>query len=603
MVASVRMVEMTQTRTAMVDGKEMEADKAAAIHEVREIFKQLMKSLKQISMYRHNKDRYGEYLEPAHTALADFLDRKMSLELRLDAMAFKYKGTAVFEDDRKEQNLVYPFWQAGIRLLIFKAGLSPEEFLRFLMLTMETSDERRRQTEDIVTRLWKEEFISIEYIVVESFKAVPDEDIEEVEIEIEKVVAYLYRQLQSNSEDYLRFARISLEDLDLELKDVDQLRGAIIQGVTATAADKQRVKAAVEQEDDRLLPKLVTVFFQLLELDTSEESFEDVAEAFVQLLDALLIAEKFGAIHAIRDRFERVSQKPKLAPVARDLVTRCSERFNARMAEMQRLQTIGQILNQGVVKDPDGLRRYLYSLGPEAVPPLVDMLEALELLPNRRLVAEILADLGKEQVELFTARLTHPSSNLVKDMLYVIDKIDPPEKFGIFAHVLRHPNAILRLETLSLIGKGATDECFAVIKEVVLNHEDPQMRGQAARSLPNFDADKAVPVLIGAVGDERLDKMEEPEKKALFTALGQTQSPETQGYLFGILDQKGGLFGRKKADDLKMLAILGLEANPSMPSLAKLAEVAKDQKRHSKEVTEAARAAAVQMQARIMGVG
>ena len=221
----------------MVDGQEMEAEKAAAIHEVREIFKTLLKCMKQISMYRHNKDRYAEYLEPAHSALADFLDRKGSLELRLEAMAFKYKGQVVFEDDRREQNMIYPFWQAGIRLFIFKAGLSPEEFMRFLFLSMETTEERRRSNEDIVTRLWKEEFVYVEYVVVESFKAVDDDDIEEVEIEIEKVVAYLYRQLQSNSEDYLRFARISVEDLDLELNNVDQLRGAVIQGVTASAAD------------------------------------------------------------------------------------------------------------------------------------------------------------------------------------------------------------------------------------------------------------------------------------------------------------------------------------------------------------------------------
>jgi hypothetical protein len=587
----------------MVDGQEMEAEKAAAIHEVREIFKVLLRCMKQISMYRHNKDRYAEYLEPAHTALADFLDRKGSLELRLEAMSFKYKGQVVFEDDRREQNMIYPFWQAGIRLFILKAGLSPEEFMRYLFLSMETTEERRRSNEDIVTRLWKEEFLYIEYVVVESFKAVDDDDIEEVEIEIEKVVAYLYRQLQSNSEDYLRFARISVEDLDLELNNVDQLRGAVVQGVTASAADKARVQGTLEQEDDRVLPKLVTVFFQLLELDTTEENFEDVAEAFVQLLDALLIAEKFSAIFAIRERFERAAQRPKLSEAKRELVSRAGERFASRMAEAQRLQMIAQILNQGVVKDPEGLRKYLYSLGPEAVPPLVDVLENLELLPNRRVICEILADLGAEQVGLFTSRLTHPSSNLVKDMLYVIDKIDPPEKFAIFAHVLKHPNAILRLETLSLIGKGETDECFAVIKEVVLNHEDPQMRGQAARSLPNFEIQHSVPVLLDAVNEARLEKMEDPEKRALFTALGQTHAKETQEYLFGILDRKGGLFGRGKADDLKMLAIIGLEANPSMPSLAKLAEVAKDPKRNSKEVAEAARAAALQMQARIMGVG
>ena len=595
------LTQNTRTRTAMVDGTEMDADKAAAIHEVREIFVQLQKSLKQINLYRHLVDRYGEYIEPVHTRMADFLERKGMLDLKLEAMSFKYKGVIVFEDDSRENNLIYPFWAAGVRLFMFKPGLSPDELLKFLMLTLGDPNERQKKKEDIVTQLWKSEFEYIEYIVVEAFKVLPDEDIEDVEIEVDKLVAYLYRQLQSNSEDYLRFARISLDDLDLELNNVDQIRGAVVQGITATAADKHRVRTSIESEQERVLPKLVTVLFQLLELDTVEENFEDVAEAFIQLLDALLLQEHFTAIHQIRKRFEVSSKKPKLSAASRDLVQRCGDRFNQRMAESQRLQTIAQILNQGVVKDAEGVRAYLYALGVDALLPLVEMLESLELMPNRRLVCDVLADLGKDQVQLFTARLTHPSSNLVKDMLYVIDKINPPEKFAIFSHVLKHPNAILRLETLALIGRNNDDECFNLIADVLLHHEDPQLRSQAARQLPNFAAEKAGPLLLQAASNERLDRMEEPEKKAMFVAMGQTPHPDTQAFLFKILDTKAGLFSRRKTDDLKMLAIIGLEGNPSVPALKKLAEVAQDEKRHSQEVVEAARAAAVQMQARIMG--
>ena len=164
------LTQNTQTRTAMVDGEEMDADKAAAIHEVREIFVGLRKCLKQISMYRHNVDRYGEYLEPVHTAMADFLSRKGSLQLRVDAMAYKYKRAIVFEDDSRENNLIYPYWTAGIRMFMFKPGLSAEELLRFLMLTISSPEERARRSDDIVTMLWKEEFECIEYIVVEGFK-------------------------------------------------------------------------------------------------------------------------------------------------------------------------------------------------------------------------------------------------------------------------------------------------------------------------------------------------------------------------------------------------------------------------------------------------
>lgn len=596
------MAEVTQertSRTVMVDGKEMDAEKAASIHEVREIFGKLKKALKTIALYRHNVDRYAEYLEPVHTALADFLARKGQLNLRVDAMGYRYHGVTVFEDESRENNIVFPFWQAGIRLFIFKAGLSPEELLNFLLLVMAPQD-RSAQQEDIITRLWKAEFQSIEYVVVEGFRAVADEDVEDVEIEVEKVVAYLYKQLQSNSSDYLRFARISSDDLDLQLNDIDQLRGVVIQGVTATPGDKARVQQSLEQEQARTLQKMVVVLFQLLELDTTEESFEDVAEAFVQLLDALLLQENFTAIQQIRERFGVSANKPKLKAEKRDLIQRCAERFHARMGESQRLQTVAQILNSGNAKDPEGVKAYLRALGHDAMPALLDMLETLELPPNRRLVADVLADLGKNDVQVFISRLTHPSSNLVKEVLYIIDKINPPEKFALFAHVLKHPNAVLRLETLALIGRNDSEECFEHLKTVFLQSDDPQMRAQAARLFPFHPPEKYTPILMSVVKSDAFEQRTDAEKKAMFVALAQTHAAEAQQFLRTVFEAKSGLFS-KRTDELKLLAIFGLGAVPSIPALQLLAEVAKDPKKHSKAVAEAARVAAIQVKQKLLG--
>lgn len=593
--------EHTQTRTAMVDGQEMGADEAAAIHEVREIFEKFRKSLKTIALYRHNVERYSEYLAPFYNALDDFLSRKGTLELRLEPIAYKYKKHIVYEDTSRDANIIYPFFQAGIRLFIFKSGLSADELQRFLLLTL--GDPTSRETrEDIITRLWKAELENIEYIVVEGFKAAPDQDGEEVEVEVEKVVAYLYRQLQSNSDDVLRFARLSMDDLNLKLDEVDQMRGVVVQGTTASPADQARVQQSITNEEERVLPKMVVVLFQLLELDTHEENFEDVAEAFVQLLDALLLAENFTAIQQIRERFNVAVNKQTIKPQARDLIQRCADRFHAKMAESQRLQMIAQILNSGNAKDPDAVRHYLVTLGHNAVHPLLEMLEILELPQNRRLVCDVLAELGEDYVPLFTSRLTHPSSNLVKDMLYVLDRINPPEKFALFAHVLKHPNAVLRLETLTIIGRNQNEECWEQIRGVFLESEDPQMRSQAARLLPHHAPQKCVPVLMAAVqAGEAFDQRTEPEKKSIFMALAMVGVQETQKYLTDILMQKGGLFGKKKVDEMKLLTIAGLSAAPSLPTLQLLAEVAKDPKRHGDEVSEMARQVAIAMQSRLLG--
>ena len=575
------------------------SQRAALAVEATGVFDRLRRALKQIALYRHNVDRYPEYLEGFTAALQQLLQYHPLLAIKVDATAYKVGTQVVFEDEGRETNIIYPLWSAGVRLLTFKQGLTADEVQRFFLTCM-GSDDPRRGREDIITQIWKAELTHIEYVVVEGFKALPDEDVDEVEIEIEKIVAHLYRQMQSSSEDYLRFARISSEDLDLQLSDVDQLRGAVIQGVTATPADRSRLQQQVSREENRHLQKMVVVLFQLLELDTSEENFDDVAESFIQLLDALILQENFSAIEQIRSRFEASARKPHISPPQRTLILRCQDRFVSRMAESQRVQAIGQILNAGVVKDVDGIRSYLRSLGEEALIPLVDMLESLQLPLNRRLVADVLVELGGARVDALVQRLTHPSSNLVKDIIYILDRINPPNKFALFSSVLEHPNAILRLETLTVIGRSGTDECFDYLAKTIRSHADVQMRAQAIRMLPNYAPEKASHILLDAVKSEAFEKLGDAEQKAIFHALAQIRTPEVDALIQEIFEQKGGLFTKKRTDDLKILAIGGIESAPSIPGLQLLVQIAQD-KKHSKDVCETARAAIVTVKARLTG--
>ncbi len=594
---------MAEARARGKEAATKEDPRLAQAEAARVAFDRLRRGLKQIALYRHNIDRYGEYLEPFTTAMRELLTVHPMLSFKLDAMAYKLGSHVVFEDDNRDNNIIYPLWSAGVRMLIFKQGVDADELLRFFIICLNATDNEKKGREDIATALWKAELSSIEYIVVEGFKALPDEDLEEVEIEIEKVVAYLYRQLQSNSDDYMRFARISSEDLDLQLDKVDSMRGAVIQGVTASATDRARVQGSLVREEQRQIQKLVTVLFQLLELDTYEENFEDVAEAFVQLLDALILQENFTAISQIRKRFAVSSKKETLPPARRELIDRCAARFTTRMGESQRVQAIGQLLNVGLTKDPEGIRQYLQSLGNEAIIPLLEMLETLTLLPNRRLVCDVLADVGRLYVDTFASRLSHPSSNLVKDIIYIIDKVNPPTKFVLFAQTLDHPNPVLRLETLAVIGRSGTDESFDVIAKTLRGHSDPQMRAQAARLLPNFVPEKGAQMLLAMIQVDTFDKIADAERKAAFSALVQLRTPLVDTFLAQIFEQKSSIFAKKRVDDMKLLAIGGLESAPSIAGLQLLKAAAEDTgKKHSKDVRETAAAAVINVKARLGGV-
>jgi hypothetical protein len=128
------------------------------------------------------------------------------------------------------------------------------------------------------------------------------------------------------------------------------------------------------------------------------------------------------------------------------------------------------------------------------------------------------------------------------------------------------------------------------------------MRAQAARLLPNFAPEKGAQMLLGMIQTETFDKLADPEKKAAFSALVQLRCTPVEAFLTQVFDQKSSLFAKKRVDDLKLLAIGGLEAAPSIPALQLLRTVAEDAaKKHSKDVRESAAAAIVNVKARLTG--
>jgi hypothetical protein len=128
------------------------------------------------------------------------------------------------------------------------------------------------------------------------------------------------------------------------------------------------------------------------------------------------------------------------------------------------------------------------------------------------------------------------------------------------------------------------------------------MRAQAARLLPNFAPEKGATMLLEMIQADTFDKVVEAERKAAFSALVQLRCAPVDAFLAQVFEQKSSLFAKKRVDDLKLLAIGGLESAPSIPALQLLRAVAEDTtKKHSKDVRETAAAAITNVKARLTG--
>jgi HEAT repeat protein len=94
----------------------------------------------------------------------------------------------------------------------------------------------------------------------------------------------------------------------------------------------------------------------------------------------------------------------------------------------------------------------------------------------------------------------------------------------LFAKVLRHRNLAVRLEVMSIIARGRSNESRKLIAQA-LKDENVQVRMLSARLLPEYDRDQAYLELLFHIRQRDFQKRTPEERAAFYTALGSTGIP------------------------------------------------------------------------------
>jgi hypothetical protein len=569
------------------DAELIEVDVAARAEGAKNFGAQLLKGIKQIGMYRHAENKYPEFLRPALEALETFTQTYGALVVVVEQQRFSAYGESLFGEEPSP--LPYRFYRDGIRQLIFRPGLTKEELTSFTLIAV--SDPERG--EDALAQLWRTELEHLEYLVVEGFHmdSVPDD---QVQVEVERVVGYLQGRLRSQTEDSLRFARVSTEDLDARLEGIEQLRGAVITGETADDTLKAALQRELEEEEsNRLFPKLVSAVFQVIE--TGAEDAPALEDMFIQLLDAMLLQEDFTTINQMVLKLKAMERGEHA-----EAVQRLREGFVLKMAEDHRLTRIGDILKSHKPKRPAEVTRYLSTLDGTMVPTLLSVLETIGIPENRQLICDLLVPFAKMNAQPFQHRLTvFDKPQTVRDMVYILDKTQAVDRFKMLEPVLASSNLALRLEVLAIIARGRTPECHRMIASAL---EDPvqQMRIVSAKLLAELEPELAFRELHRIVREKNFSNRTAEEKGALYAALGSTGQPGALSLISQILQVRPNLFNKQKVLEDKLLAIQGLQGACTIQTL-KLLQTLVEDKNQGPELTMAAKRAVFRVKKELFG--
>ena len=253
---------------------------------------------------------------------------------------------------------------------------------------------RRDASVDLLTALWKEDFVHIDWVVMTDFAVVDDQDHEEVEVEVEKVLSYLNKSLQTAKGQGVSFARVSVEDLELKLEDLQSIRQTRLEGEIATEDERRAFQDDLERDERFLLEKICTILFQVMELPATESEFDDQRAALEQVLDGLILQGKFRVIEKVLEQLRRFTARESLSPQNRTLAKTCFDGLLKLMHEAHRIRAVATALNTGATRDLDGVRLYLGRLGQSATVMVLELLDILNNPAHRRAVADVLVEQG-----------------------------------------------------------------------------------------------------------------------------------------------------------------------------------------------------------------
>ena len=223
----------------------------------------------------------------------------------------------------------------------------------------------------------------------------------------------------------------------------------------------QRLQQELVRDRDGLLPKLVGVIFAVLEAELAENA-EGLQDVVLEVLDAMLAQGDFAAINHLLIELPAKSKSPALVAMLKALA--------AKLAEPQRVTVALDVLRAKDPAAPAEALRYLTSLPTATAPTLLDALETIEPPESRQAVCDALAALSRDPAP-FIKRLEGGSPAMIRDMLYVLDKIEAPDKVRLFATAFHNPNPEVRLAVLDAVVKAGAQGARTMLSQALVDQE------------------------------------------------------------------------------------------------------------------------------------
>ena len=498
---------------------------------VRDILRTLTITVKTFNLYPKDNPVYQKVAKEFFEKFNLFFESADELTVDVEQNSLHYKGNEVFHSDERTDNVALLLFADGIRQITFYKGMTAEEITDFIDILRFTFRSEMNDDDDIVTLLWEKNIRNMGYSTAED---TIDDTLAIEESLITEGIGQA--DIEGISEDGTFSAEPSTKPFATEL-DTEPL----------TADEMNTIKNEFSLLEEKvLLSSAVGLFFDLLSQGSDTGAFSEIVQNIGKIIDMRMKDKDIkGTIEILKD-LRKISagyRDPKQLGFMRSVIYKAGS--------VEKLRTLFR-----ESADSNEIKQYLFLLEQDSIPEMIQILGELGDMKQRKLLCEILAELGKQEIDVLADVLNDERWYLVRNITMILGMTKEPAAVKHLEKVLTHPNLKVRREVIKSLENINAEEAKQLFV-VAMKDEDIVIRMRALKVLRRFKDPALFPVFKESISTEELKKKPFEEKKEMLETLavlgGNNAFP-----ILSELFKKKGFMERDEITEIRAAAAYGL---------------------------------------------
>ena len=529
---------------------DQESPPAIPVAEVEALMSTMAKALRAFVMYQPNNPVFQRFQRDLRTSIEQLWEEGLSLELVVTENGFRYAGHT-FTVGEGRDSLAFAFYKDGIRSLTLLPGFEDE--VGPFLDAVNRAIQREADADDLITVLWEEDFVSLQYGYVDLLLeglTIPDEPQQEPQAIEGGVVGELAPageteagETETGATGELTAKSLTMDDFDETVYFLDQSEMAALQ-----------TEVEIEMERD-VRRDVLNALFDRLEEPRYPDRQEEILGILDQLLPLLLSSGELKEAARVLDELGSVTSgdHPVLGPALRERVDALFD----RLSEPDVLEQFVQALEDGAVAPGAAeVNLFFARLRPDAMPILIRFTEMSETPGVAERLESAVDGLAKRYPEEVNELLKSDEPLVVAGAARVAGRVGLGQAVDGLEAALEHPDRDVRMAAVNaLVAIRVTAALQALT--LALDDEDRDVRVAAVNALGAVGFASARDELRDHIHGKRIRNADLTEKMAFFEAYGAIGGSTAVQELADLLNAKGFL-GRRNPTELRACAALGL---------------------------------------------